>query len=101
MPQFSNGWLQGFQNRRNIQSTGRHGKKRSISTDANEEIIKIREVIKNYSPKDIFNCDETGLFWRTNSDQKISHSIPGQEKDNAQIIFYFCTNSDGSEQLPI
>lgn len=101
MPQFSNGWLQGFQNRRNIRSNGRHREERSLGIDANEEMIKICKVIKNYSPKDIFSCDETGLFWMMMPNKDISHSIPEQDKNNARIILHFCTNSDGSERLPI
>jgi hypothetical protein len=23
----------------------------------------LQNILKNYAPKDIFNCDETGLFW--------------------------------------
>ncbi|CAG8785672.1 17001_t:CDS:2, partial [Dentiscutata erythropus] len=26
--------------------------------------IELQDVLQNYEPKDIFNCDETALFWR-------------------------------------
>lgn len=102
MPQFSNGWLQRFQNRRNIRSNTRHGEAGSLSTDADEEMIRIRQVINKYSAKDIFNCDETGLYWRMIPDRSLTTcSIPGKRKDKARITLHFCTNSDASERLPI
>jgi hypothetical protein len=102
MPQFSNGWLQRFQNCRNIRSNSRHGKAGSLSINADKAMISIRQVISKYSPKDIFNCDETGLYWRMIPDQSLTtRSIPGKRKDKARITLYFCTNSDASERLPI
>ncbi|CAB5092568.1 unnamed protein product [Rhizophagus irregularis] len=29
----------------------------------NEERQKLREIIKDYDLNDVFNCDETGLYW--------------------------------------
>ena len=65
-------------------------------------MISIRQVISKYSPKDIFNCDETGLYWRMIPDQSLTtRSIPGKRKDKARITLHFCINSDTSECLPI
>jgi DDE superfamily endonuclease./Tc5 transposase DNA-binding domain. len=102
MPQFSNGWLRRFQNRQNIYSNTRHGEAASISTDVDEEMISIRQVISKYSPKDVFNCDETGLYWRMIPNRSLTtHSIPGRKKDKARITLHFCTNSDASERIPV
>lgn len=65
-------------------------------------MISIRQVINKYAPKDIFNCDETGLCWRIIPDRSLTTCfIPGRRKDKARIILHFCTNSDTSERLPI
>jgi hypothetical protein len=101
MPQFSNGWLQRFQSRRNIRINPRQREADSLSTDADEKMISIRQIIDKYLSKDIFNCDETGLCWKLIPDQSRIHSVPGEKKNQARMSLHFCTNSDGSERLPV
>ena len=31
------------------------------------------QILKNYNPKDIFNCNKTGLFWKMKSSHMISN----------------------------
>ena len=62
MPSFSNGWLRGFQARRNIKDISQHGELGSLSEEAAEAMISIRQVIRTYAPQDVFNYDETGLY---------------------------------------
>ena len=61
-----NGWLASFKNRHNLKEMKRHGEAGS----ADEEIVEkeqeqIRDLIKTkgYAWNDIFNMDETGLFY--------------------------------------
>ena len=30
---------------------------------------ELREIIKNYRPEDVYNADETGLYWRMEPDK--------------------------------
>lgn len=101
MPQFSNGWLQRFQNRRNIKIHPRQSEKESFAADADVRMVSICQIIGKYPPKDVFNCDETGLYWKSSPDQSLIHAMPGQENDQARVTLHFCTNSDGSERLPV
>ena len=62
----SNGWLTSFKERHNLKQIKCHGEAGS----ADEEVVKrererIRDLIKekNYTWNDIFNMDETGLFY--------------------------------------
>ncbi len=64
MPKFSNGWLQRVQTRRDIRSYQSYGEAGSLSANADEEMIKVRDIIRQYPLKDVFNCDETGLYWK-------------------------------------
>lgn len=100
MPKFSNGWLQRFQDRRDIRLNVSHGEAGSISVNADAEMVKVREIISQYPPKDVFNCDETGLYWRLVPNKSLrTRVLPGRKKDKSRISFHFCTNFDGSERL--
>jgi hypothetical protein len=100
MPAFSNGWLAGFQHRESIRNRLQYGDDRSTPELASEAMIPIRQALESYSPRDIFNCDETGLFWKRIPDRSLStRSLPGSKKEKARITALFCTHSDGSEKL--
>ena len=64
-PQFSNRWIIKFNKRHNIRNYRQHGEASSVNTElAEEEMRKLREELKQYHPNDIYNMDETALFWR-------------------------------------
>ncbi|UYV75599.1 hypothetical protein LAZ67_13000702 [Cordylochernes scorpioides] len=62
----SNGWLEKFKARRNIDFKRLHGEAGSV--DANSIATWkggiIPSLLAKYSPQDIFNADETGLFYK-------------------------------------
>ena len=64
--QFSLRWVQNFKKRYNIKGYTRHGK--DASTDLSEEVLKKMEDIKTlvfqYRSCNVFNIDETSLFYR-------------------------------------
>ena len=102
MPTFSNGWLEGFQKRTDIRYRKRYGEAYDVPIAAETEMIRIRRVLKGYKMQDIFNCDESGLFWKRIPDKSLcSRSLPGQQKEKARITAHFTCNADGSEKLPI
>lgn len=102
MPSFSNGWLRGFQTRKNIKNNIRHGEAESLSQDAESAMISIRQLLSVYEPRDIFNCDETGLYWKLIPDRSLtSRTVSGRKKEKARISAHFCCNADASERLPI
>ncbi|EED18534.1 jerky, putative [Talaromyces stipitatus ATCC 10500] len=95
IPSFRNGWLFVFQTRNNIKNRKLHGEVASLSTDGADQMIKIRRLLASYPPHDIFNCDESGLFWELFPDRSLSTSaLPGRN------ILFAC-NSDGSERIPL
>lgn len=103
MPSFSNDWLQSFQNhRRDWSPSFVYDKAGSVFTNADEKLVEIRELMKQYPLRDIFNCNETSLFWKSTPDKSSTTSpVFVQENDDAQISLHFCTNSDASERLPL
>lgn len=62
----SEGWLSNFKERHGITFKSIQGEAAAVdlkSVDAWREKV-LRKVLVEYSPSDVFNIDETGLFWR-------------------------------------
>ena len=61
----SNGWLEGFKHRHGISSHRRFGESGSVNMEMIANALPaIREKLGQFELKDIFNMDETGLFYR-------------------------------------
>lgn len=62
---FSNGWLDAFKARHGIRSFRRFGESGSVDmTVITNALPTIRETLNKFAWKDIYNMDETGLFYR-------------------------------------
>jgi hypothetical protein len=61
--QASAGWFEKFKLRLNITNHALSGESRSMD-QAIVNDWKQNEKCIGYQPKDTFNCDETGLYWR-------------------------------------
>ena len=63
--EFSNDWLESFKDRHGIKSFRRFGESGSVDMTLIEKSLPdIRETLDKYEWKDIYNIDETGLFYR-------------------------------------
>ena len=101
-PEFSTGWLHNFKRRYNIRMRKQHGEALSISQSAVEEMKAIRTVAGEYNEENIFNMDETGLFWRQAPTSGLgTQTRPGRKREKARSTLTVCVNSTGSERLPI
>lgn len=63
----SHGWFEKFKRRTGIHSVVRHGETASSDTKAAENFIgDFKKLVdfEGYLPQQVFNCDETGLFWK-------------------------------------
>ncbi|UYV72200.1 TIGD4 [Cordylochernes scorpioides] len=102
----SNGWLEKFKARRNIAFKLLHGEAGSV--DANSVATWkggiIPSLLAKYSPQDIFNADETGLFYKLLPNQTMTirgEKCEGGKKSKERITVLVCCNMDGSEKLPL
>jgi len=69
---FSTGWLAKFKKRHNITKVKRHGESASADHAAVDIAIpEFRELLAQYNPQDIYNMDETGLFYRYSKVQSL------------------------------
>ncbi|CAM5123678.1 unnamed protein product [Eretmochelys imbricata] len=63
----SHGWLNSFRNRfnlKNVQTTGEAASANEKAAKAYPEQLKKIIEEKGYLPEQVFNADETGLFWK-------------------------------------
>jgi len=63
----SKGWFENFKKRKGVHSVVRHGEAASSNKGAAEKFVeKFKDFVdrKGFIPEKVFNCDETGLFWK-------------------------------------
>lgn len=117
----SEGWLTSFKKRNGLKEMKRHGEAASSRAETVErERKRIQELIRKwgYEPRDIFNMDETGLFYGyvpmiqtfTVSVTKICRMAPdrglsdrkqaGVKGKKVRLTYALTSNADGSEKLP-
>ena len=101
-PQFSEGWLARFKNRHTFSYHTFHGEAASVPPSIHEDIRPIRSICDQFQPEDIYNMDETGLYWRRMPNGGLSKGkIAGQTKDKTRISIAIATNATGSDRMPL
>jgi hypothetical protein len=64
-----------------------------------DQVKEIKTKMLKYSPKNIFNMDESGLFFRAIPQKTLaSKRNSGYKKDKERLTIVFCCNSDGCEK---
>ncbi|KAI0994333.1 hypothetical protein K3495_g13849 [Podosphaera aphanis] len=75
-PAWSNGWFQRFQQLYGIHKTRRYSEASSTLASHDKETRTIQQALADLSLRDIYNCDETGLFYK---------SVPGVSLTTFQL----------------
>jgi hypothetical protein len=98
---FSNGWLRQFKKRHNLKQIRMHGESGSVSELViGETITGLKQLTNNYAWKDIYNMDETGLFFRMEPDTTLAtQQLAGKKKNKERLSVALCCNGDGSHKL--
>lgn len=102
----SNGWLTRFKNRYGIREISVQGEKLSANENAASTFVReFSEFIetKNLTLEQIYNADETGLYWRclpckTLAAQRET-SAPGVKPSKERITVLCCANASGTHRL--
>ncbi|GIY50854.1 tigger transposable element-derived protein 1 [Caerostris darwini] len=96
----SRGWFENFKKRSSIHSVVRHGEAASSDMKAAEDYIKtFSDLIKaqGYISQQVFNCDETGLFWKKMPNRTYitaeEKMIPGHKPMKDRLILALCANA--------
>jgi len=101
----SNGWLEKFKKRHDIVWKQVNGE----ANDVNQETVvewkqKISRLIAGYEAKDVYNADETGLFFRgipTKSLVQKSESCSGGKKAKDRLTVLMCGSMAGEIRKPL
>lgn len=99
----SHGWVEKFKNRHGLASRVLSGESASVDNDSVAQwMTDLKTLISKYEPKDIYNCDETGLFYRLMPDRTLAfkgESCHGGKKSKERLTALLCCNADGSDKL--
>jgi hypothetical protein len=126
--EFSNGWFEAFKVRHGIKKHHKFGESGSVDmTTVATALSGIRQVLDAYEWCDIYNMDESGLFYRmqvhTVSSKRYQMSLSlanyacsptlqadnslatkqleGRKQSKERLTLALCCNGDGSNKLPL
>ncbi|XP_070268928.1 tigger transposable element-derived protein 1 isoform X2 [Myotis yumanensis] len=98
----SRGWFENFKKRTGIHSVVRHGEAASADIKAGEDHLRtFAEIIaaEGYIPQQVFNCDETGLFWKKMPRRTYiaaeEKRMPGHKPMKDRLTLALCANASG------
>ena len=102
--QATTGWLNRWKARKQIVYKRLHGEKSSADVQGAQEWIanKLPSLLESYSPSDIYNADETGLYYRATPDGHLCYSyesLSGSKKSMDRFTVLCCTNMTGLDKL--
>ena len=102
----NDGWLSRFKKRHNIVFKTLCGESSSVddvSLDQWRESV-LKRTLAKYQPSDVYNADETGLFWRLLPNKTMDfrgQACHGGKAPKDRITVLTCANMDGSHKLPL
>ncbi|XP_038076054.1 tigger transposable element-derived protein 4-like [Patiria miniata] len=99
-------WIERFKARWGIGRVHKAGESdgvdRAVVTDWKEG--KLQQLLEKYQPEDIYNADETGLFWQLLPENSLGfkgQSHHRRKEIKTRITLLVCANMDGSDKLPL
>jgi predicted DNA-binding protein YlxM (UPF0122 family) len=99
----SNGWLEKFRIRHGIQHRVISGESAAVDpVTVNEWKQRLSSIIDKYDPNDVYNADETGLFFKALPDRSLvlaKETCKGGKRSKERFTVLLCTNMTGTEKL--
>ncbi|XP_056379957.1 tigger transposable element-derived protein 1-like isoform X2 [Hyla sarda] len=102
----SKGWFERFKQRCEVKSVIRHGEAASANHEAADSFkMEFQRLMEDegYLPQQVFNCDETGLFWKKMPKRTFitreEASIPGHKPMKDQLTLLVGANASGDFKL--
>ena len=104
----SDGWLWRFSKRHGIRQLTLQGEKLSADKPAADNFITtFQEFIedKQYTLNQIFNCDETGLYYKLLPNKTLAghfeKTADGRKGQKERVTINACSNASGTIKLPL
>ena len=97
----SHGWLDKFKARHGIVCHNLYGEASDVDAHGvGVSQAKLPAIIATYDIEDVFNFDETGLYYRAPPSKTLNVGQPlGMEKKKDHITLGLCTNVSGKERM--
>ena len=100
---FSGGWLWRFKARHGIKKLDASSEKQAADQQAAEQFCGFfRSLTAEHglSPEQVYNADETGLFWRcSHSPNPEGGPVPGPTQSKDRLTVLMCANATGSHRI--
>lgn len=102
----SDGYITRFKERHSISFRAIVGESRSVNPDQTNGWMSttLPHILQKYAPKDIFNADETGLFYKLLPNRSLvvkGEVCSGGKLSKDRLTVLPTANMDGSEKLPL
>lgn len=102
----SNGWLNRFKHRHSIVCRAICGESASVDDEIVDDWAaqKLPKLIKGYKMRDIYNADESGLFYRLLPNRTLTEQdrdCKGGKKSKERLTIMPCCNWDGSDKMKL
>ena len=100
----STGWLERFKTRHGIAFRQMSGQAASVTEYMTTDWLRVKlpALLREYQPVDVFNADETGLFWKCLTDKTLhmkGEQCSGGNKSKERITVLVCANMTGTKKL--
>lgn len=102
----SKGWFENFKKRTGIHNVMRHGEASSSDAKAAESFVgEFKKLVDTagFLPQQIFNCDETGLFWKKMPNRTYitaeEEAMPGHKPMKDRLTLLLCSNASGDLKI--
>ena len=98
---FSNGWFQGFKKRHNIGMVKCYGDSKRVDLSEYKDAVDlIKAEIKKYHPNDIYNLDESALFYQLIPSKSFgTQNFKGFGQIKKRVTICFGVNATGKHRL--
>lgn len=100
----SEGWLGGFKKRHGLRQFKKQGEAASApSTESIEnDRLALQQLLMSYDLEDIWNGDETGLFWKMEPSRVLARTpLSGHKKEKSRVTIFCAANATGTEKMTL
>ena len=104
----SNGWLDSFKRRHNIKGSTVAGESAGVDrTVVDDWKEKLQRITAGYAPEDVYNMDESGIFYRTTTSDNDTLTMKGRqrcsggERAKDRLTLVLCASMSGGKEKPL
>jgi len=100
----SDGWLGGFKKRHGLHQYKKQGEASSAPSDEliENDRLALQQFLKSYDLEDIWNGDETRLFWKMEPSRVLARGpLSGHKKEKSRVTIFCATNATGTEKMAL